>query len=172
MKIKDWPELGTKAKPLTFRAGQLVSEAVAKMAELNYGSVIIVNEDGTLAGIVTERDILKRLVNEGRDARQTALSDIMTRKLRVARLDDDIIDWMRTMSTERFRRLPVVDEANRPIAILTQTDFVAYSWPELLSQAGQIAALTLKRNYNLIALIGGIAVYTLFVVFFVLGMSE
>jgi CBS domain-containing protein len=167
VQIKDRPELTSKAKPLTFRAEQLVSEAVAKMSEMNYGSVVIVNDDGTIAGIVTERDILKRLVNEGRDARTTTLSEIMTRKIRVAHMEDDLVDWMRIMSTERFRRLPVVDDQNRPIAILTQTDLVAFSWPELLSQASQIAALTVRRNYNLVAIIGGILAYTLFIIFFV-----
>jgi CBS domain-containing protein len=167
VQIKDRPELTSKGKPLTFRAEQLVSEAVAKMSEMNYGSVLITNDDGTIAGIVTERDILKRLVNEARDARTTQLSEIMSREMRVAHMEDDIVDWMRVMSTERFRRLPVVDDNNRPIAILTQTDFVAYTWPELLSQASQIASLTVRRNYNLVAIIGGILVYTLFIVFFV-----
>lgn len=165
VKIKDRPELVTKPKPLTFRADQPVSEAVAKMSELNYGSVIIAGDDGRIAGIVTERDILKRLVNEGRDARTTPLGEIMTRELRVAHVEDDLIDWMRTMSSERFRRLPVVDDDNRPIAILTQTDLVAYSWPELLSQAAQIAALTVRRNYNIFIILGGIILYTVFLVF-------
>lgn len=49
MKIQDRQELLTKPKPLTFKADQLVSDAVAKMSELNYGSVIIVEDDGRIA---------------------------------------------------------------------------------------------------------------------------
>ncbi|NJM33926.1 MAG: CBS domain-containing protein [Rhodomicrobium sp.] len=165
MRIKDRPELTTKPKPLTFKEDQLVSDAVAKMSEMNYGSVVIVGEDNRIAGIVTERDILKRLVNEGRDARTTPLSDIMTREVKVAHVEDDLVDWMRVMSTDRFRRLPVVDDDNHPIAILTQTDLIAYSWPELMSQAAQIASLTVRRNYNLFIILGGILLYTLFLVF-------
>lgn len=165
MRIKDRPELATKAKPLTFRADQPVSEAVAKMSELNYGSVVITGADGRITGIVTERDILKRLVNEGRDAATTRLADIMTSNVQVAHVEDDLVDWMRRMSNERFRRLPVVDENNCPIAILTQTDLLAYSWPELLSQAKQIASLTVRRNSNIFIIFGGILLYTLFLIF-------
>ncbi len=113
---------------------------------------------------MTERDILKRLVNEGRDASATTLSEIMTQKVQVAHIEDDLIEWMEKMSTERFRRLPVVDNDNRPIAILTQTDLLAYSWPQLLSQAGEITKLTVQRNRNLFIVIGGILLYTIFLV--------
>jgi len=152
VKIKDRPELTNKPAPLTFSASQRVSEAVAKMSDLNYGSVIIVGDDGRISGIVTERDILKRLVNEGRDARETPLSDIMTRDVKVAHVEDDLIEWMQRMSDERFRRLPVVDDDNRPVAILTQTDLLAYSWPQLLSQTAEITKLTIRRNYNIFAI--------------------
>jgi len=160
VKIKDRPELTNKPAPLTFSASQRVSEAVAKMSDLNYGSVIIVGDDGRISGIVTERDILKRLVNEGRDARETPLSDIMTRDVKVAHVEDDLIEWMQRMSDERFRRLPVVDDDNRPVAILTQTDLLAYSWPQLLSQTAEITKLTIRRNYNIFAIAAAFVVYT------------
>ncbi|MGF1620518.1 MAG: cyclic nucleotide-binding/CBS domain-containing protein [Rhodomicrobiaceae bacterium] len=167
MKIQDRQELLTKPKPLTFKADQLVSDAVAKMSELNYGSVIIVEDDGRIDGIVTERDVLKRLVNEGRDAKSTRLSEIMTTNIQVAHVEDDLIEWMQKMSEGRFRRLPVVDNDNRPIAILTQTDLMAYSWQQLLSQASEIAKLTLRRNYNIFAILGAFVLYTVVILFII-----
>ncbi len=167
MKIQDRQELLTKPKPLTFKADQLVSDAVAKMSELNYGSVIIVEDDGRIGGIVTERDILKRLVNEGREASSTRLSEIMTKNIQVAHVEDDLIEWMQKMSEGRFRRLPVVDNDNRPIAILTQTDLMAYSWQQLLSQASEIAKLTLRRNYNIFAILGAFVLYTVVILFII-----
>lgn len=167
MRIQDRQELATKPKPLTFKADQLVLDAVAKMSEMNYGSVVIVGDDGRIDGIVTERDILKRLVNEGRDAKSTRLAEIMTRDVQVAHVEDDLIEWMQKMSEGRFRRLPVVDDDNHPIAILTQTDLIAYSWPELLSQAGEIAKLTLRRNYNIIAIIAAFVLYTVALLFLI-----
>ncbi len=164
MKIKDRKELTTKPKPLTFSPDQLVSEAVAKMSEFNYGSVVIVDPDGRIRGIVTERDILKRLVNQGKSAAETRLSDIMTEKVQVAHVNDELIEWMEKMSNDRFRRLPVVDDDNRPIAILTQTDLIAYSWPELLSQTALIAKLTVRRNFNILIILSGILIYTIFIV--------
>ena len=167
MKIQDRQELLSKPKPLTFKSDQLVSDAVAKMSELNYGSVIIVEDDGRIGGIVTERDILKRLVNEGREASSTRLSEIMTKNIQVAHVEDDLIEWMQKMSEGRFRRLPVVDNDNRPIAILTQTDLMAYSWQQLLSQASEIAKLTLRRNYNIFAILGAFVLYTVVILFII-----
>jgi CBS domain-containing protein len=167
LKIQDRQELLNKPKPLTFKADQLVSDAVAKMSELNYGSVIIVEDDGRIGGIVTERDVLKRLVNEGREAKSTHLSEIMTKNIQVAHVEDDLIEWMQKMSEGRFRRLPVVDNDNRPIAILTQTDLMAYSWQQLLSQAGEIAKLTLRRNYNIFAILGAFVLYTVVILFII-----
>jgi signal-transduction protein with cAMP-binding, CBS, and nucleotidyltransferase domain len=137
------------------------------MSELNYGSVIIVEDNGRIGGIVTERDVLKRLVNEGREAKSTRLSEIMTKDIQVAHVEDDLIEWMQKMSEGRFRRLPVVDNDNRPIAILTQTDLIAYSWPQLLSQASEIAKLTLRRNYNIFAILGAFVLYTVVILFII-----
>jgi len=109
MMLKDRPEFASKLKPLTFRAQDTVADAVAKMSEKGFGSVVIVDSDDKVTGIVTERDVMKKLVNMGRDAKTTALSDIMTADPRAAKETDDVVDWLRIMSNERFRRLPVVD---------------------------------------------------------------
>lgn len=105
MKIKDRPEFRNKPKPVIFQAGQSVAEAVAVMAERNIGSVVITGDGGNLDGIMTERDLLRRLLALGRDPATTAIGEIMTRELRVAQADDEVIDWIRQMSNDRFRHL-------------------------------------------------------------------
>lgn len=161
MRLRDRPEFKTKPRPLTFPPDALVAEAVARMSELNFGSVIVVDPDGRVAGVVTERDILKRLVNQGRDARETRLADIMTSNPRVAREDDDLLDWLRIMSNERFRRLPVVDADGRIVAVMTQGDFVSYTWPDLIYQGRQMVRASVAKNYNLVLIGGGIMLYSL-----------
>ena len=164
MRIKDRPEFQSKPKPLSMSAETSVAEAVAAMSAKNYGSVVIMGANGNIEGIVTERDVMKRLVNEGRDASATKLGDIMTRDIRIARADDNILEWLRTMSNERFRRLPVVDENNQLVSMVTQGDFVSYTWPDLMYQVGQATRATLSDNRQLVLIAAAIGIYTIVLV--------
>ena len=138
-RLIDRPEFKTKPKPITFLANDKVSDAVNVMSEKNYGSVIIVDKQEKVIGVVTERDIVKKLVNAGLSPKNTKLEKIMTKNPRVANENDNVIDWLRIMSNDRFRRLPVVDEKNKIKVIFTQGDFVSYTWPDLIYQASQMA---------------------------------
>ena len=80
-----------------------------------------------VVGVVTERDVMKKVVAKKLNATNTSVSEIMTTNPRVARETDDLIDWLRIMSNERFRRLPVVDENGQIKAVFTQGDFVSYT---------------------------------------------
>ncbi len=169
MQLKDRPEFGNKPAPLTFPETASVKDAVAAMSEKNFGSVIIVDDDQKVIGVVTERDIMKKLVNAGKDATSTPLSEIMTRNPRLAKETDDVVDWLRIMSNERFRRLPVVDEDGRIKTVFTQGDFVSYTWPDLVYQATQMAKASLGKNYGVWLIIGGVMLYSLLMVI-VVGM--
>ncbi|MEM6712653.1 MAG: CBS domain-containing protein [Pseudomonadota bacterium] len=164
MRIADRPEFTSKPKPLSFAQDTTVADAVAQMAALNYGSVMVVDADQRLQGVVTERDILKKLVNGGLDSKTTYLKDIMTENPRAAREDDDFRDWLRIMSNERFRRLPIVDEDNKLLAVMTQGDFVSYSWPDLIYKTGEAAKATISRNSQLAIGIAGVMVYTIIMI--------
>lgn len=161
MQLRDRPEYASKPKPLTFRPDATVAEAVAAMSARGFGSVIVSNEDEQIVGIVTERDVMRRLVNEKRDPDATKLSDIMTEDPRVARETDDVIDWLRIMSNDRFRRLPVVDDEGRVTAIFTQGDFVSYTWPDLIHQAAQLAKASIFKQWHLWLIGGAIALYSM-----------
>lgn len=161
MRIKDRPEFKNKPRPLSLPADTLVAEAVSRMSAKNYGSVVVDDGAGGVAGIVTERDIMKRLVNERRDPATTKLSDIMTSDIRVARADDSVIEWMRAMSNERFRRVPIVDEGGKLISMMTQGDFVSYTWPDLMYQVGQRTKATLSENRQLVIIAAAIGIYTI-----------
>ncbi|MCB8836619.1 cyclic nucleotide-binding/CBS domain-containing protein [Aurantimonas sp. VKM B-3413] len=164
MKIKDRPEFRDKPKPLSFGPDDTAMAAVTAMNERNVGSVMICDGNEKLIGVVTERDILNRLVARRRDPETTKLSEIMTANPRVARADDDLIDWMRIMSNERFRRLPIVDEGGRVVSIMTQGDFVSYTWPNLLHQAREVTRSSLNRNYQIVLVAGSVALYTIILV--------
>ena len=163
-KLKDRPEFKTKPKPVTFKKTDTISDAAKVMTEKNYGSVVIVDNDNKVIGICTERDILIKVVNNNLDPSKTIIEKIMTPNPRVGREDDDVLDWLRTMSNDRFRRLPVVDEEGRIKVIFTQGDFVSYTWPDLLYQATQMTKATLSKHFNLTSIIFMIILYSIAVI--------
>ena len=158
-RLIDRPEFKTKPKPITFLASDKVSDAVTVMSEKNYGSVIIVDKQEKVIGVVTERDIVKKLVNAGLSPKNTKLEKIMTKNPRVANENDNVLDWLRIMSNDRFRRLPVVDEKNKIKVIFTQGDFVSYTWPDLIYQASQLAKASFMKGFSVNTLLIMMVVY-------------
>ena len=162
MKIKDRPEFKNKPAPMVMHANAQVSTAVQVMAKKNIGSMIIVDDDRKVTGIVTERDLLRRLLGEKLNQETTLLSDIMSTEIKTARPDDEIVDWLRLMSNERFRHLPVVDDDGRLINVLSQGDFVSYTWPDLLGSFREKAVETMQgRSAPVPIMIGAVMLYTL-----------
>ena len=159
MKIKDRPEFRSKATVLTFGPDALVADAVAIMSEKNYGAAVIVSADHKPIGIVTERDFMRRLLNKRLSPDDTKLSQIMTTDLKIAKADDDLLDWLRQMSNERFRHLPVVDEDGVIISMMSQGDFVSYTWPELMGRLKEQAQATFNASPSLVMMIVGAAVF-------------
>ena len=134
------------------------------MANKNYGSVVIVNKNNKVIGICTERDILKKLVNKNLNPTRTKIEAIMTPNPRVGYEDDDVLDWLRTMSNDRFRRLPVVDEKGSIKAIFTQGDFVSYTWPDLIYQMSQMTKASLTKHFNLTSILIMIMIYSIAII--------
>ncbi|MEM7733865.1 MAG: CBS domain-containing protein [Pseudomonadota bacterium] len=161
MLIKDRLAGQPKAPPSTVTEDQMVADAVTVMAERNYGAMIVVDDDDKVTGILTERDVVKRIVGAGKSADGMKVSDIMTRDPSVAREDDEIETWMKTMSQKRFRRIPVVGDDDRLIAILTQTDLIAYAWPVLLSQTKELALRESRRMFYALLIGGGLLIYAI-----------
>ena len=73
--------------------------------------------------------------------------------------NDNVIDWLRIMSNDRFRRLPVVDEKNKIKVIFTQGDFVSYTWPDLIYQASQMAKSSFLKGFSINSLLIFMVVY-------------
>lgn len=171
-RLMDRPEYKSKPKPMTRSPETTVFDAVSAMSEMNYGSVIVVDGDEKVVGVVTERDIMNKVVGKGLDAKTTKLAEIMTADPRLAREDDDMVDWLRIMSNERFRRLPVVDADGRIKAVFTQGDFVSYTWPDLMYQMRSIATATVSKNWHYFLIGGGIALYSIIMIILLGTMGD
>ena len=89
----------------------------------------------------------------------------MTANPRVGKEDDEVLSWLRTMSNDRFRRLPVVDNQGRIKSIFTQGDFVSYTWPDLLYQATQMTKASITKHFNATSIIIMIMLYSVAMIF-------
>jgi CBS domain-containing protein len=170
MKIKDRIEFKNKPPVLTFKAHDKVIDAVMVMSEKNYGASVIVDNDHKPVGIITERDFMRRLLAKNLDARTTLISEIMTTDLKLASSDDEVVNWLRIMSNERFRHLPVVDAQGRLLNVMSQGDFVSYTWPQLLGKIKDNVVKSFLEKYQIHMLVGGIMIYSLIVIFVLLSI--
>jgi CBS domain-containing protein len=99
--------------------------AVAQlMKEADIGPVLIVDneQNNTLVGIVTDRDIVLKVIADGQDARTTRVGDAMSKKLVTCRADDDVDVAMQSMAQFQLRRIPVVGENMKLLGIISQAD--------------------------------------------------
>lgn len=169
MRIKDRPEFKRKAQVLTFKPSEMVFAAVQVMSEKNYGAAVIVSPEYKPLGIVTERDLMRRLLNLERDPKTTSLAEIMTTDLKLARDEDNLLDWLRQMSNDRFRHLPIIDENGVLVSIMSQGDFVSYTWPQLLGRVGEQARATFNINPSIFTAIATLVVVLLFAIITILS---
>jgi CBS domain-containing protein len=114
------------AEPVCLRESATVQEAIERMLARRQAGVLVVDADGRLIGIFTERDVLTRVMGAGRVARDTLLRDVMTPDPESLRPDDRICYAINRMHAGGFRSLPLVDEAHRPIGIITVNDVVRW----------------------------------------------
>ena len=91
----------------------------------NIGSLPVCLGDGTLRGIVTDRDIVTRCIAAESDPNATRIREIMTRGVATVTPDDDIREATRLMAAEQVRRLPVVKE-NRVVGMLSLGDMARH----------------------------------------------
>lgn len=107
----------------TIPAEASVSEAVALMARESIGSVVAMTEDQLVAGIFTERDLLKRVVHAGLDPAKTPLSMVMTREVRFVSPSTPVEAAMALMHVQRHRHLLVID-GPRVFGLVSMGDMV------------------------------------------------
>ncbi len=100
-----------------------VTNALRLMAEKDVGA-LLVKEQGRLVGIVTERDVARKMVLEGRPCESTPVRDIMTDRVIYVNLEQTIDECMALMTERRLRHLPVI-EGERVIGMISIRDVIA-----------------------------------------------
>ncbi len=87
-----------------------VLEALTVMKEENIGAVLVLDDAGQIAGILSERDYARKVMLVGKSSKDTAVSEIMTKQVTVISPDNSVEEAMALMSDKRCRHLPVVDD--------------------------------------------------------------
>ena len=103
---------------------QSVLDVARLMVEHNIGAVPVVR-DGNLIGIFSERDLLKRVVAEGRDPAKTLVGEVMTPEPLVVKPTETIEHCMIVMKQHSFRHLPVC-EGNKMVGIVSLRDIMLH----------------------------------------------
>jgi CBS domain-containing protein len=97
-----------------------VSEAAERMAREDIGPLPVV-EDDRLVGIVTDRDLVVRVLAEGRDPRSTTVREVASEDPVTVSADDDLVTTLELLAKHQVRRVPVVD-GDRLVGIVAQAD--------------------------------------------------
>jgi CBS domain-containing protein len=114
------------AEPVCLREDATVQEAIERMLARRQAGVLIVDGDGRLIGIFTERDVLTRVAGQGRDPRQTSLGAVMTRDPEALGPGDRIAYAVHSMSVAGYRTVPLVDADRRPLGVVTVSDVIRW----------------------------------------------
>lgn len=108
---------------ISLPASASVADAVALMTERDVGAVLVMNEEGLVGGIFSERDLLARVVGEGSDPRATPLSMVMTRNVKFVSPGTSTEAALALMHLHRFRHLLVID-GPRVYGLVSMRDLV------------------------------------------------
>ena len=113
MKIASLRNIKSFKENFAFGTETPISEIALALKDKKIGAVPIVDQDNKLLGIVSERDIVSKLVVEAKDADLTTAKEIMTSKIITAKLNDDINYTIDVMKNNNIRHMPVLDANNR-----------------------------------------------------------
>jgi CBS domain-containing protein len=121
---------------ITIPSGATVPELVAKLAEHKIGALVVV-EDGRTAGIVSERDVVRRLHRAGARVLELPVSELMTTDVISCAPTDSVDDIGAAMTDRRIRHMPVLD-GGELAGIVTIGDVVAARIADLEQTRGQL----------------------------------
>ena len=121
--MKKCSEVMTK-DPVCCLANDSVEKAAQILKRENIGAVPVIEteQSGRLVGIVTDRDLALKVIAAGLDPKTTNVNTVMTHEVVTCRPDDDVQNALNAMAGHQLRRIPVVDDENRIVGIISHAD--------------------------------------------------
>jgi CBS domain-containing protein len=140
--------LATVQKVLDHKGGSVFSirpqdtlgDAVKVLRDRRIGALLVTDAKGSLQGILSERDIVRKLAETPGQTLPQLVSDVMTTKVQTCTPDDPMVSALRRMTEGRFRHMPIADDTGL-IGMVTIGDLVNYRLTELEHEALQLKQL-------------------------------
>jgi len=138
--------------PVFCLASDTVDRAAQLMRQEDVGSLPVLenHQSKKLLGIITDRDIAVKVVADARDARRMRVQEVMTRDPVTCRADNDLQVALDSMASHQVRRIPVVDDKNQVVGIISQSD-VATRVSEPAKTAELVKEISKSRGKSLAA---------------------
>lgn len=125
---------------ITIAETDTIASAVGVLRDKRIGALVVVDDQGRLAGILSERDIVRKLAETPGQTLPQTVSENMTREVVTCSMDDPLIEVLRRMSEGRFRHMPVV-EGGALLGMVTIGDVINFRLNELEHEALQLKQL-------------------------------
>jgi len=123
---------------VTIRPDDTVEHLLAVLEERGIGALVVSEDGQTVAGIVSERDVVRHLHRSGAEVLSGPVSAIMTADVHTASPDDHLDELARQMTERRVRHVPILDEEGRLVAIVSIGDVVKQRIDELQTERDQL----------------------------------
>lgn len=118
---------------VTISPDRTVADLLSLLAEHNIGAAVVSVDGSVIDGIVSERDVVRALARDGRDALDRQVRELMVTDVRTCTAEDELETLARTMTDHRVRHLPVVEQ-DRLSAIVSIGDIVKHRIDELQAE--------------------------------------
>lgn len=139
----DYPDIRIQdvmsINPIIIRKTETVRKAAKLMKETGIGSLLVLDDEGELEGIVTEMDIVNKTVAEGGDPTVETVEEIMSYPVHTISRDKNVMECAEMMSKRNIRRLPVMS-GNKIIGVITENDILELS-PKLIQITREYARI-------------------------------
>jgi CBS domain-containing protein len=122
---------------VTIEPTATLAQAAKLLAERRIGAVLVLGADGRVAGILSERDIVRALAERGGAGLDERVEGVMTRKVFTCSESDTVAHIMEQMTAGKFRHVPVVDEG-RLVGIISIGDVVNHRLHEIESESNAL----------------------------------
>ena len=124
MRLRIIPDIVEDQKIRGLSEQSTIREAAKQMAEKDIAAIVVTDDGGKLLGIVTERDLTRRVIAGNRDADKVTVGEIMTGDPDTLAPRDSALDALELMGTRKYRHLPVVDDG-RVVGMVSIRDLYA-----------------------------------------------
>ena len=126
--------------PATVRLDATVHDAVRAMIDKSVGAVAVIDEQGIVAGMFTERDVLAKFALSGRDPKTTPVREMMSVIVEMATEATTASEAMQVMVERHYRHMPIVDEQGKLLGICSMRNILQARIDDLLAELDKKSA--------------------------------